>query len=173
MRTFMLGMTCFLCLACASGKRDSIELPESESYPPGALKAPSAEEKSAVAELGPVDGCEGRFPTTAGEIPKSSNEGKKVKPRVPAEIQASIRSHFSELRDCYVHRLRFNPNLEGKVQTKFAILPSGEVTSVHIIDTTIPDCFVPACMADVFQRMTFSPAEGVTTVTYPVMFSPG
>jgi len=172
----MFGMSCLLCLACSSGKRDTREIPEPESYPPGALEAPSADEKAAVAELGPVDGCEGKFPTTAGEIPKRSNEVKKPASRVPPQIQATIRSHFSEFRGCYEPRLRFNPNLEGKVKIQFVILPSGEVTRVHIPETTIPDCFVPSCLADAFQRMTFpsvSPAEGVTTVTYPVMFSPG
>jgi hypothetical protein len=170
---FMFVMPSLTCLACGAGQRDGTEVPEPESYPPGAMDAPSDQEKTAIAELGPMEGCAGRFPTSNPEPTPTSTEAKNARGREPKQIQEGVRSHFSEFQGCYEPRLRFDHHLEGRVGIKFIILPNGDVTGVHILESTIPDCFVPSCLVDVFQSMTFPASEGDTTVTYPLMLSPG
>ena len=75
-------------------------------------------------------------------------------------IRRVIRRHVNQFRYCYQRRLVGNPNLEGKVATRFTISPSGDVTTVQDAGSTMPDRDVTTCVQRVFKRMRFPEPKG-------------
>jgi hypothetical protein len=88
-------------------------------------------------------------------------------------IRRTIRLRMSEFRSCYEKQLQREPDLNGKVVAKFTIGRSGHVVHTTIATGMQPD--VDACIKRVFTRMVFPKPtnDGVVTVSYPLVFSPG
>ncbi|MFT3775679.1 MAG: AgmX/PglI C-terminal domain-containing protein [Minicystis sp.] len=95
----------------------------------------------------------------------------------PQEIQEVVRASFNSFRGCYEALLHQRPGAAGRVPLAFIIRGDGVVEGVKV-DTsegTLRDARFERCMADATSALVF-PATGSrepTTVTYPVMFSPG
>ena len=68
-----------------------------------------------------------------------------------------------------------NPNLSGRVDTRFVIGKDGAVRTVSIEDSTeLDDRSALDCIRAVYEHLCFPlPMNGEVTVTYPIMFSPG
>jgi Ca-activated chloride channel family protein len=92
----------------------------------------------------------------------------------PETIQAVVRARFDGIRACYEDGLSRNPNLTGRVAVRFIIEPDGQVSSVQIAGSDLPDKYVTACVASYFYAMSFPEPEGHgnVTVVYPLQFSP-
>lgn len=73
---------------------------------------------------------------------------------------------------CYERQLATNPNLAGKVVTRFVIGPEGNVTTVQDAGSTLTDATVLACVQSAFKSMQFPrpTGGGVVIVTYPLIF---
>ncbi|MBI5536863.1 MAG: AgmX/PglI C-terminal domain-containing protein [Deltaproteobacteria bacterium] len=95
--------------------------------------------------------------------------------RLPPEvIQRVVRQNYGRFRVCYENGLRTNPNLQGRVSTRFIISREGAVTSASNGGSDIPDPGVVSCVIRSFYGMSFpEPKDGIVTVTYPIMFTPG
>ena len=97
--------------------------------------------------------------------------GRRLPPEV---IQALVRSHYPEFRECYETGLGRNPELRGLVKVRFVIGPNGRVTQAWIAEATLPDCDVAHCVRDAFKRIEFpGPDGGTVTVVYPIMLERG
>lgn len=96
-----------------------------------------------------------------------------VNPRLPPEvIQRVIRDHHDELRACYDLGLKANPQLAGRLVTRFVIQRDGTVTQAGDGGSTLPDETARQCMFGVFRSLRFPPPEGgIVTVVYPIVFS--
>jgi hypothetical protein len=69
--------------------------------------------------------------------------------------------------------LRSNPNLEGRVTARFVIGRDGAVSNVSA-GGDLPDAQVTSCVASAFYGLSFpSPENGIVTVSYPIMLTPG
>lgn len=99
----------------------------------------------------------------------------QVNGRLPPEvIQRIARQNFGRFRLCYENGLRNNPNLAGRVVTKFVIDRSGAVSTAQDQGSDLPDQGVVSCVVRQFQNLSFpQPEGGVVTVVYPVVFAPG
>lgn len=97
-----------------------------------------------------------------------------VSGRLPPEvIQRIVRQNFGRFRLCYEDGLRNNPNLQGRVNTRFVINRDGRVSNVAA-GGDIPDSQVIACVSSAFRNLTFpKPDGGIVTVAYPIVFTPG
>lgn len=95
--------------------------------------------------------------------------------RLPADvIQRILRQQSGRLRFCYEAGLTKNPNLEGRVVVRFVIDRAGAVAVASDAGSDLPDASVVGCVVRVISALTFSaPPDGIVTVTYPVVFSPG
>jgi hypothetical protein len=95
--------------------------------------------------------------------------------RLPPEVvQRIVRQNFGRFRMCYEQGLAKNPNLEGRVSTRFVINRDGSVAAVFNAGSDLPDSSVQNCVQAAFQGLTFTqPEAGIVTVIYPIMFSPG
>ncbi|HLM73647.1 MAG TPA: AgmX/PglI C-terminal domain-containing protein, partial [Polyangiaceae bacterium] len=92
----------------------------------------------------------------------------------PPVIQRIVRQNFGRFRICYENGLKNNPNLQGRVAVRFVIRADGEVTNVLNAGSDMPDSSVVSCVVKSFQGLSFpQPEQGIVSVTYPIMFSPG
>ncbi|MEJ7729569.1 MAG: AgmX/PglI C-terminal domain-containing protein [Polyangiaceae bacterium] len=96
-----------------------------------------------------------------------------VSGRLPAEaIQRTVRLQAGRFRACYARGLRKNPELAGRVATRFLIDRSGAVSHSEDAGSDLPDAEVVACVVRHFRALAFPvpPDAGVVTVVYPFVF---
>ena len=95
--------------------------------------------------------------------------------RLPVEvIQRIVRQNFGRFRLCYENGLRSNPNLQGRVATRFEISKDGDVGAVSNGGSDMPDGNVTKCVARAFPSLSFPQPEGGTvSVVTQIFFSPG
>jgi hypothetical protein len=92
----------------------------------------------------------------------------------PELIQRVVRQNFGRFRNCYETGLRGNPNLTGRVTARFIIDREGAVSSASNGGSDLPDSKVVSCVVAAFYGVSFpAPKDGVVSVTYPIMFTPG
>ena len=61
-----------------------------------------------------------------------------------------------------------------RVTVRFEIDREGHVGHGSIVDNTVPDCHVTACVRGVFEKLAFpKPDGGIVTVVYPLVLEPG
>jgi TonB family protein len=88
-------------------------------------------------------------------------------------IRRVIRNHSKEVKFCYEKALLGNKDLEGRVQVKFLIGPTGKVGSALIEASTLRSGSTEQCVAEAVRRWEFpKPPNGIVTVTYPFVFKP-
>ena len=91
----------------------------------------------------------------------------------PEVIQRIVRQNFGRFRLCYENGLRQNPNLQGRVVTRFVIDRTGGIASVRNDGSDLPDAGVVNCIVRSFQGFSFpEPERGNVTVVFPIMLSP-
>lgn len=98
-----------------------------------------------------------------------------VSGRLPPEvIQRTVRQNYGRFRMCYEQGLVKNPNLEGRVATRFVIGRGGTVENAQNGGSDLPDSGVVGCVVSAFYGLSFpEPQGGIVTVTYPIVFSAG
>jgi hypothetical protein len=111
----------------------------------------------------------------AGGAPTMRGGQTIVSGRLPPEvIQRTVRQNYGRFRMCYEQGLVKNPNLEGRVATRFVIGRSGTVQNAQNGGSDLPDSGVVACVVSAFYGLSFpEPQGGIVTVTYPIAFSAG
>ena len=97
-----------------------------------------------------------------------------VSGRLPSDvIQRIVRQNFGRFRQCYEVGLRSNPNLEGRVTARVVIGRDGAVSNVSA-GGDLPDASVSSCVASAFYGLSFpAPENGIVTVSYPILLTPG
>jgi hypothetical protein len=98
-----------------------------------------------------------------------------VSGRLPPEvIQRIVRQNFGRFRLCYENGLRNSPNLQGRVAVRFVIGRDGAVSQVGNGGSDLGDPAVVSCVVRAFYGLSFpQPENGIVTVTYPIVFTPG
>jgi TonB family protein len=93
---------------------------------------------------------------------------------VPQEYARAIGSHSGDVRGCYDQALRRTPNLNGQAKLQITIGPKGGVQSAKIVDSTLNDAALEACILGKVRGWTLPPPpDGKTLiVTYPYRFEP-
>lgn len=121
-------------------------------------------------------GDHGRMPAThkLGNYGVRMATNATVSGRLPPDvIQRIVRQNFGRFRACYEIGLRTNPNLEGRVTARFVIGRDGAVSNVSA-SGDLPDSQVRSCVASAFYGLSFpTPENGIVTVSYPIMLTPG
>ncbi len=92
----------------------------------------------------------------------------------PEVIQRIVRQNYGRFRGCYESGLGANPNLTGRVTARFIIDREGAVSNAANGGSDLPDSKVVSCVLSQFYGISFPPPEnGIVTVSYPIMFTPG
>ena len=86
-------------------------------------------------------------------------------------IRRVVRSHLNEVRYCYQHELQSKPELYGRIVVGFTIMPTGQVLTAKIEQTTLKNANVESCVAQATRRWKFPrPENGIVVVSYPFVF---
>ncbi|MDX9724044.1 MAG: AgmX/PglI C-terminal domain-containing protein, partial [Myxococcota bacterium] len=112
-------------------------------------------------------------PDVGGRVPRL----KPGKPEVLGSmdkriIQKVVNQHRQRLRHCYERELLTHPELSGKIVLKWVIQPTGDVSSVQLLETTMNNQSVENCVTQVVMRFRFPETKGggLVIVTYPFVF---
>jgi hypothetical protein len=114
-------------------------------------------------------------PGHVSKAPKIRIGDNTVTGRLPPEVvQRIVRQNYGRFRQCYENGLSRNPNLTGRVTARFVIGREGSVTNAQNGGSDLPDSGVVSCVVSAFYALSFpTPENGIVTVSYPIMFSPG
>ncbi len=129
-------------------------------------------------------GLEGGFGNSLGRnapghktrVPQMRPDGSlSVSGHLPSEVvQRIVRQNYGRFRMCYEQGLGRNPNLQGRVAVRFVIGRDGAVSRVQNAGSDMPDSGVVSCVVGAYYGLSFpAPENGIVTVSYPIMFSPG
>jgi hypothetical protein len=143
--------------------------------PDGFTSLALSEAERAELETPPRDG---RCPETSSDEGAAS-PGKLEAPAASAgaadaldatTIRSVVRSHSDGFMGCYQLGLGRDPNLQGRVTTRFDIDPKGMISDLTIAESDLFDCAVIDCIRDHFVTIQFPPPGNVVTVLYPIVF---
>ncbi|MGI6393876.1 MAG: AgmX/PglI C-terminal domain-containing protein [bacterium] len=90
-----------------------------------------------------------------------------------ASMNKILRGSSNAVRSCYEKALLVNPTLKGKISLDIAINEQGRVKSIDVIEDTLGDKSVLACIKGVVGRLRFpKPDGGSVSFVFPVIFTP-
>lgn len=109
-----------------------------------------------------------------GEI-KLSKENVKLTSgagsRDPEAITASINEQSASVEYCYQKRAKINPNLRGRIDLEIEIAPTGRVSTVKVIDSTLGDPELDSCIERAVKRWRFGSVDsGPVKIRVPFIF---
>lgn len=87
-------------------------------------------------------------------------------------IRRVIRRNRAQVRACFESALRRNPELEGRLTTRFVIGPQGAVVAAAAVSEDLRDARLTHCVERAVKRWPFPAPDGggVVTVSYPFLF---
>jgi hypothetical protein len=90
-------------------------------------------------------------------------------------IRRVVRRHRKETRYCYERELQRKTDLNGKIKVKFVISGTGAVILAQVVETTMNNRNVEACLETKIKRWKFPAPKGggIVTVRYPFIFKAG
>jgi TonB family protein len=91
-------------------------------------------------------------------------------PDVGGLAQTVLRTQTPEVNRCYEAGLALRPDLAGRVDVRVSIGAEGRVTSVTVVESTLGDAQVEACIARTLSDARFPPTVGTTQVEMPFVF---
>lgn len=119
----------------------------------------------------------------ARRLPPKEEKVPKVVPQAPQvvggldkkEIARVIRRNRGAVQHCYEKALQSRPDIEGKVVMEFVVAQAGRVIATKVLESTLGDASVGACLAARIEGLQFPAVQGggVVVVRYPFMFRAG
>ena len=89
-------------------------------------------------------------------------------------VRKQIQRDLPKINRCYESALRREPDLSGKVKVRFAIVRSGDVKAVQVLENTTGHEGVERCVARVVQDIQFPSRRSgkALSFTFPFVFAP-
>lgn len=108
--------------------------------------------------------------TADGLASRATAAPEPTDPLDATTIRSVVRSHSDGFMGCYQLGLGRDPNLQGRITTRFDIDPRGKISDLTIDQSDLLDCAVIDCIRDHFVTIQFPPPGNVVTVLYPLVF---
>ncbi|MDH3201528.1 MAG: AgmX/PglI C-terminal domain-containing protein [Myxococcales bacterium] len=88
-------------------------------------------------------------------------------------VRDKISKDLPKINRCYESALRFEPALEGKVSVRFAVIRTGYVKGVHVVENTTGNASVERCVARVVSTLRFPRRRTGKSIrfTFPFVFT--
>lgn len=104
------------------------------------------------------------------EKPKAAP--KKPRETLPDEYIAKvIKEQTRFFTRCYAEHLRLNPNAKGRINLTFTIIPTGAVSSVRLLSSSLKDPRLEQCTMSAVERTRFRKFDGdPIIINYPINF---
>lgn len=108
-------------------------------------------------------------------IPGTRPDAPEVRGSIDRDlVRRIVRSHAGDVKRCYDRGLARDPALAGRFVLDFVIDRRGKVPRAEVIDSTLPDPEVGACVARAALRWKFPTNPfGDVGIRYPFVLSPG
>ncbi|GAB4293360.1 MAG: hypothetical protein Kow0090_07660 [Myxococcota bacterium] len=176
----------------AERKKKKEEMARSEPPPPKSddarkAKAPSSSEGDdllafeSTSKKGEVDRILSAISTSEEEQKKAEREKKNKPPPPPPppppreerklskeQVQAVIKSNYSQIKACIAEQKRREPMLEGTMKVKWLIMPDGSTKSPVTENSTFARSFASGCITSAVSKWKFPAFDGKPLpVTYP------
>jgi len=89
-------------------------------------------------------------------------------------VRQKIKKDLPKINRCYESALRHEPELEGKVSVRFAVIRTGYVRGVHVVENTTGNASVERCVARIVSALRFPRRRNGRSVrfTFPFVFAP-
>ena len=89
-------------------------------------------------------------------------------------VRDKIKRDLPKINRCYESALRNEPELEGKVSIRFAVMRAGTVQGVQVVENTTGNASVERCVARVVATLRFPSRRYGKSVrfTVPFVFAP-
>jgi outer membrane biosynthesis protein TonB len=89
-------------------------------------------------------------------------------------VRQQIRKDLPKINRCYQSALRYEPALAGKVSVRFAVVRTGYVKGVHVLENTTGNDSVERCVARVVKAIRFPRRRTGKSLrfTFPFVFAP-
>ena len=89
-------------------------------------------------------------------------------------VRQKIRKDLPKINRCYESVLRYEPELAGKVSVRFAVVRTGYVKGLHVVENTTGNDKVERCVARVVSAMRFPRRRTGKSLqfTFPFVFAP-
>lgn len=85
-----------------------------------------------------------------------------------------IKQHMKEIKACYEKQLASDPDLEGRIEVRFAVNEQGIVVNAKVEKDTVKNKALSDCIVNAMKHWTFhSHHAGLIQLTYPFVFTPG
>jgi TonB family protein len=89
----------------------------------------------------------------------------------PDQVGRVVRAHQGAVRACYEVEAQKDPSLRGALVVSWTIDPSGAVTSVNVLRSTLNNARVEQCVPRLVRSWRFPASEGSTDVpAFPIRF---
>lgn len=109
--------------------------------------------------------------------PASPMQGELEKERAVnatnrSAIVNKVSAYNAPIQKCYDDAARTNGSLQGRVNVRFTVSPSGDVVALDSQGSTLADRTVVKCVMSVFSTMKFNPFDGqAVSIVYPIEFT--
>ena len=76
------------------------------------------------------------------------------------ELSRFVNSKFYSVKSCYERRLKKNPMLEGVVDLRITVLPSGRVGPIYVNSDSVGDSAMLSCVKSTVKKWRFPKPSG-------------
>ena len=121
----------------------------------------------------PADAPAGPNETTSAVTDPEPAAGRPDDPETLSNeyVEDMIGSRRTQLQKCWMSRLKDKPDLRGKLTVQFEITRRGHVRDVSVVDSTLGDPALSACVSTVIERLPFRGFRGPEiAIAYPITF---
>lgn len=89
-------------------------------------------------------------------------------------VRSKIKKDLPKINRCFESALRHEPELEGKVSIRFAVVRAGTVRGVQVVENTTGNQSVERCVARVVGTLRFPSRRHGQSMrfTFPFVFAP-
>jgi hypothetical protein len=89
-------------------------------------------------------------------------------------VRQKIKKDLPKINRCYESALRYEPELAGKVSVRFAVVRTGYVKGVQVLENTTGNDNVERCVARVVSAIRFPRRRTGKSLrfTFPFVFAP-
>lgn len=103
--------------------------------------------------------------------PVPSPETFSLKPLSNEEIEEVFSNHQRQFQNCWIQRLKDDPNLKGKVTFRVTISPRGKISETQLASSDIEDSLMLQCLNSTLSRFSFREFRGdPIEVIFPLEF---
>jgi TonB family protein len=98
--------------------------------------------------------------TPSAHTAKSNTVSAATGTMNPEELAGFVNSKFASVRACYERRLKVNSALQGIVDLRITVLPSGKVAGVYVNSDSVGDSQMLKCVKSTVKKWRFPKPEG-------------